>query len=83
MKAHGFLQIIPERDSQGRTRSLKPERITQKYPYSPLPGAIVVKIAVDIPDEIAAVQTAEAAIEAGVVTMWFEPTEVGEPVGAA
>lgn len=75
MKAHGFLQIIPDRDSTGRARALKIERVTGKYPYSPLPGAIVVKVNVEIPDDVANVQTAEAAIEAGVVTMWFEPVE--------
>jgi len=69
MKAYGFIQIVPERHPDGSVRRLKMERVSSRYPQSPLPGAITVRVALDVPDEIASVQTVEAAVEAGCVVV--------------
>lgn len=73
MRAHGYVQIIPERTPGGQARSLTIQRVTQRYPTVPLPGAIIVEVLIDVPDEIASVQTAEAALEVGVATVVLEP----------
>lgn len=75
MKARGFLQIVPERNSQGRARSLSIQRITQRAPRDPLPGAIIVEVGIDIPDEIASVQTVSAAVKAGACMIVIGPPE--------
>ena len=75
MKAHGFVQIIPERHPDGSIRRLSMQRVSQRYPRDPLPGSITVRLVLDIPDEIASVQTAEAAIEAGCVVVTLPAIE--------
>lgn len=76
MKASGFVQVVPERRGDGRARPhAHIARVTGKFPRVPLPGAIVVKVVLDIPDVIADAQTVEAAIEAGATTIVFEPEE--------
>lgn len=72
MKANGYLQIVPERTATGRARSLSIQRVSQRVPRSPLPGAIIVQVSLDIPDDIAHVQTVEAAVSAGAATIVLE-----------
>lgn len=75
MKATGYLQIVPERTAAGRARSLSIQRVSQRVPRSPLPGAIIVQVSLDIPDDIAHVQTIEAAVAAGAATIVLEAIE--------
>lgn len=81
MKAHGYLQIVPDRRSDGKARSLSIQRVTQRHPRDPLPGAIVVGVSIDIPEEVASAQTVEAVAAAGALSVVIEPEEAGEPVG--
>lgn len=69
MKATGFLQIVPERGPSGRARALTIANVTGRYPRKPLPGAIILKAEIDIPDALAHAQTIEAAAEAGACTI--------------
>jgi hypothetical protein len=69
MKATGYLQIVPERRPDGRVRSLGIARVTNRCPRSPLPGAIVIRVSIDVPEALANVQTVEAAAEAGMLTI--------------
>jgi hypothetical protein len=78
MKATGFLQVVADRRPDGRARSLSLARVTQRAPRDPLPGALVVKVSLDIPDELAHVQTVEAAAKAGMLTLVIVPDEEEE-----
>jgi hypothetical protein len=69
VKANGFLQVIPERDVAGRALRFTFGPVTQRYPRVPLAGALVVRVSLDIPEELANVQTVEAAVEAGMTTL--------------
>lgn len=73
MKAQGFIQVVPERNALGRAKSLTIKRVTSRYPRDPLAGAIVMRVAVEIPEELANVQTVEAAASAGMLTLVLEP----------
>lgn len=79
MKAHGFVQIVPERTPSGGVRRLTMARVSSKFPRQPLPGSITVRVVLDIPDEIASVQTAEAAVKAGAVTITIPVMEEPAP----
>ncbi len=72
MIARGFIQIVPDRSPSGRARGLSIQRVTRRHPRDPLPGAIVMEVAVSVPDAIANVQTVEATAEAGMLT-WVPP----------
>lgn len=53
MKATGYVQLIADKtDYAGRPTSLKMARVGKRYPADPLPGAIIVKLSVDVPDEL-------------------------------
>jgi hypothetical protein len=75
MKAIGFVQVIPERTPSGVARRASIARVTSKCPRQPLPGALIVRVVLDIPDELANVQTAEAAVAAGMLTLTLEAPE--------
>jgi hypothetical protein len=75
MKATGYLQVTADRRSDGRARALSIARVTQRAPRDPLPGALVVRVELDIPDELAHVQTVEAAAKAGMLTLVIAPEE--------
>lgn len=79
MKAVGFIQVVPERDADGRARHLRMTQVTQRHPRIPAEGAITVRVVLDIPEELANAQTAEAAVEAGAVTITLPALEA-EPV---
>ena len=68
MKAAAFAQILVDRNSLGKARGAHIAKVTQKFPNTPLSGALVVKLEVEIPDNIANIQTYEAAVKAGAVT---------------
>jgi hypothetical protein len=72
VKARGFLQIVPERRADGVARELRIMRVTKRSPLDPLPGAIIVKVCIDVPDELANVQTVEVAAKAGMLTLVLE-----------
>jgi hypothetical protein len=73
MKAHGYLQIVADRRSDGRARSLAIKRVTARSPRDPLPGALIVRVSIDVPDELTHVQSVEAAAKAGMLTLVLEP----------
>lgn len=75
MQARGFAQVIIDRTQAGRARSASIKRVTSRYPRDPLPGALVVALAIDIPEALANVQTVEAAAKAGMLTLVLEPEE--------
>ena len=57
MRATGYVQLVADRvDREGRPISLKFGRVSQKYPREPLPGAIVLKLAVEVPDDLLRLQ---------------------------
>jgi hypothetical protein len=75
VKASGFIQIVPKRNTQGRATALHIARVTSRSPRDPLPGAIVVRVSIDVPEELANVQTVEAASKAGMLTLVLEAPE--------
>lgn len=75
MKARGYLQIIPTRTTKGQARFLTIKRVTQTHPRDPLPGAIIVGVSIEIPDEVAHAQTVEAVAKAGALAVVIEPEE--------
>lgn len=48
MKASAYIQITPNRRSNGTLKDLSISKVTQGYPRSPEPGALVIELAVDI-----------------------------------
>ena len=75
MRATAFAQILVERNSLGQARGAHIAKVTQKFPHTPLSGAFVVKLVVELPNDIANVQTYEAAVKAGAVTFVVPPVE--------
>lgn len=75
MKAYGYVQVTADRRKDGAARSLRLARVTAGVPRDPLPGALVLKVAVDVPDEWANIQTVEAAASAGLAAIVLEPYE--------
>jgi len=57
MRAAGYVQIVADTITMdNKPRSLKIARVTKTYPRDPLPGAIVVKLSVEVPDELLSLQ---------------------------
>lgn len=75
MRAYGYLQVTAERRADGQARGLRIARVTAGVPRDPLPGALIVKVALDVPDEWANIQTVEAAADIGLATLVLEPYE--------
>jgi len=49
-----YVQFVPEWGYHDRLRTIKATRVTQLKPIKTVPGAVVVKLEVDLPDELVA-----------------------------
>lgn len=57
MKATGYVQLTADDvDYHGLPTRLKMARVSKRYPRDPLPGAIIVRLSIEVPDELLRMQ---------------------------
>lgn len=62
MKASAYLQIVPERARNGTVRKLKIIRATQTPPTSPEPGALLLRVELEVPVSVFEIPTAHVEL---------------------
>lgn len=79
MNVTAYLQLQPVFGRGGGVREIKAMRLTQTRPESPLPGAAVVKLTLDVAPEIFEPLRVEAIV--GTEDVIYVPAEVSAPEG--
>lgn len=64
MKVSAYLQVVPRRNSNGDVKDVSVNKVTQTYPRSPQPGALVLEFILDIEESVFDVPAIEVNIEA-------------------
>jgi hypothetical protein len=77
MLATGHVQIIPRRTAGGRVRELVLGNVTQQFPRHPSPGAIVVKLRLEVDEKLLQPRVLEGKVPPGAATIVLEVPENG------
>lgn len=52
MKTVAYLQLVPSFSTNGTLRGLRAVRASTKHPRESLPGAMVLRLSIDVPDVV-------------------------------